>query len=319
MSVHSESEYEYIGHTRSGKRYRVNDSSSSEEDSSDNTRQQIQNPRTPQKPVGTQSNPAGTPSSSSHTAHTTPPSGSNTANPNPPPRNRMGDDMKLPTFKGTGSEDPEQHWFLCEAIWTIKQVQDDNVKLVQLATTFRERALTWYMKYTTGHNRTLAEVRTAMIKEFKKPKSESQCIAELKDIKQLPTETVWDFDQRFKTLIDQVSFELAPQQHKEWFIAAMLPHIRLPLMQQKLNTQDEALEMAMKLEASPLAETSAGMSNLQNQLANLTLQLHEIKKGKEVEHELWCTKCKAQGHTKDNCPVFVDYIASGAPNPLMQN
>ena len=131
MSVESESDYEYIGHTRSGKRYRVNDSSSSsEEESSDNTRQQIQNPRTPQKPVGTQHNPAGTPSSSSHTAHTTPPSGSNTANQNPPPRNRMGDDMKLPTFKGTGSEDPEKHWFLCEAIWTIKQIQDDNVKLV---------------------------------------------------------------------------------------------------------------------------------------------------------------------------------------------
>ena len=247
MSVDSESEYEYIGHTRSGKRYRVDDSSSSEEESSDTTKQQIQNsrkrqpeniqyhPYTPQKPFGTQNNPIGTPSSSSHTAHTTPPSGSNTANKNPPPRNRMEDDMKLPTFKGTGSEDPEQHWFLCEAIWTIKQIQDDDIKLVQLATTFRDRALTWYMKYTAGHNRTLAQVRTAMIKEFKKPKSESQCIRELKDTKQLPTETVWDFDQRFKTLIDQVSFELAPQQHKEWFIAAMLPHIRLPLMQQKLT------------------------------------------------------------------------------------
>ena len=43
----------------------------------------------------------------------------------------------------------------------------------------------------------------------------------------------------------------------------------------------------MKLEASPLVETSAGMTNLQNQLANITLQLHEIKKGKEVEQELW--------------------------------
>ena len=108
-----------------------------------------------------------------------------------------------------------------------------------------------------------------MIKEFKKPKSESQCIIELKDIKQLPTESVWDFDQKFKALIDQVSFEFAPEQHKEWFIAALLPHIRLPLMQQKLQMQDDALEMAMKLEASPLAETSTGMTNLQNQLANL--------------------------------------------------
>ena len=50
----------------------------------------------------------------------------------------MGDDMKLPTFKGTGAEDPEQHWFLCEAVWTIKGLQDDNIKIVQLVTTLRE-------------------------------------------------------------------------------------------------------------------------------------------------------------------------------------
>ena len=76
------------------------------------------------------------------------------------------------------------------------------------------------MKYTIASARTLVQVRTAMIKEFKKPKSESHCITELKDIKQLPTESVWDFDQKFKALIDQVIFEFAPEQHKEWFIAA---------------------------------------------------------------------------------------------------
>ena len=129
---------------------------------------------------------------------------------------------------------------------------------------------------------------------------------------------MWDFDHKFKALIDQVSFEFAPEQHKEWFIAELLPHIRLPLMQQKLQTQDDALEMAMKLESSPLAETSTGMATLQNQLANLTLQLHELKKGKEVVQDIWCVKCKAQGHTKDDCPVFVEYIETGAPNPLPQ-
>ena len=74
----------------------------------------------------------------------------------------------------------------------------------------------------------------------------------------------------------------------------------------------------MKLEASPLAKTSTGMTNLQNQLANLTMQMHELKKGKEVAQDIWCIKCKAQGHTKDNCPVFVEYLATGAPNPLPQ-
>ena len=72
----------------------------------------------------------------------------------------------------------------------------------------------------------------------------------------------------------------------------------------------------MKLEASPLAENSTGMATLQNQLANLTLQLHDLKKGKEAMQGIWCIKCKAQGHTKYNCPVFIEYLATGAPNPL---
>ena len=64
-----------------------------------------------------------------------------------------------------------------------------------------------------------------MISEFRKPKSESQCITEIKEIKQALAESVWDFDQRFKTLMAKVSFQMSSVQHKEWFIVAFLPHI----------------------------------------------------------------------------------------------
>jgi hypothetical protein len=40
----------------------------------------------------------------------------------------MADVMRLPIFRGYGSEDPDQHWFLCEAVWSIKQVNDEVVK-----------------------------------------------------------------------------------------------------------------------------------------------------------------------------------------------
>ena len=90
------------------------------------------------------------------------------------------------------------------------------------------------MKYYNAQVRTLLEVKAALIAEFKKPKSESQCIIELKEIKQKPTESVWEFDQKFKTLLDQVSFDIDAEQHKEWFITALLTHIRLSLMQQKV-------------------------------------------------------------------------------------
>ena len=117
MSQELESDSKEIGCTRSGKRYKVGFRPAFFEYSSDSTTKQSHShrerteegipyhPYTPQKPSGTQNNPAGTPSSSSHTVHTTsnppvttPLSGSTAPNQNPPPRNRMGDDMKLPTF-----------------------------------------------------------------------------------------------------------------------------------------------------------------------------------------------------------------------------
>jgi len=75
----------------------------------------------------------------------------------------------------------------------------------------------------------LDAIRAALITEFKKPKLESQCLTELKDIKKLSNETVWDFDQRIKVLMGQLYFTIHDAQH-EWFIVALIPHVKVPLM-----------------------------------------------------------------------------------------
>jgi hypothetical protein len=185
----------------------------------------------------------------------------------------MVDEMRLPIFRGDGSEDPDQHWFLCEAVWSIKQVNDEVVKRAQFSTTLRDRALSWYMKFVKGvvQPKPLNDIKTALSAEFKKPKSESQCITELKEIKKRVVEPVWEFDQRFKTLTGPLSFQIPDEQNKEWFIVSLLPHIRVPLMQQKVASQVEALEIAMKLESAPMGESSSGMSQILSQLTSLSL------------------------------------------------
>jgi hypothetical protein len=40
----------------------------------------------------------------------------------------MENEMRLPIFRGDGFEDPDQHWVLCEAVWSIKQVTDEAIK-----------------------------------------------------------------------------------------------------------------------------------------------------------------------------------------------
>ena len=139
----------------------------------------------------------------------------------------------------------------------------------------RGRALDWFMNsYATPAGtlqKTLEEIRAAMISEFRKPKSESQCITEIKEIKQALAESVWDFDQRFKTLMAKVSFQMSDVQHKEWFIAALLPHIRGLLMQQKIESQTEVLELKVKLKASLIGNGATRMVQIQLLLDNLTI------------------------------------------------
>ena len=98
-----------------------------------------------------------------------------------------------------------------------------------MITTLRSRALDWFMMFyvapTETPQKTLDEIRAAMIFEFRKPKSESQCITNIKEIKQALAETIWDFDQCFKTLMAKLSFQMSYVQYKEWFIATLLPHI----------------------------------------------------------------------------------------------
>ena len=72
----------------------------------------------------------------------------------------------------------------------------------------------------------------------------------------------------------------------------------------------------MKLEASLVGETVVGMNQIQVQLANLTLQLQNIKNAKEDLDYLWCTRFHARRHTKDTYPTFRKYLLSVAPNPL---
>ena len=105
--------------------------------------------------------------------------------------------MKLPIFNGNGIDYLEQYWFLCEAIWMSRQIVDDDVKKIQLPTTVRGHALEWFMRFTRipqgGTMKTLDEIQTGLFEEFKNPKFEAQYITELKEIKQFPNETIWDF------------------------------------------------------------------------------------------------------------------------------
>ena len=41
-----------------------------------------------------------------------------------------------------------------------------------------------------------------------------------------------------------------------------------------------------------------------------------MKKGKASREEVWCTRCRTEGHDKEQCPTVRNFLNSGAPNPF---
>jgi hypothetical protein len=68
-------------------------------------------------------------------------------------------------------------------------------------------------------------------------------------------------------------------------------------------SQPEALEIAMKLESSPVGD-SGGMAQVQTQLVSLIIQLVELTKGKDKHKKVWHTECMNECHHKDEFSAF---------------
>ena len=89
-------------------------------------------------------------------------------------------------------------------------ISNDHIQNAQVIMTLWGHVLDFYMKYCVlplgKPYRILEEIRHAMISKFINPQFDSQCIIEIKEIKQALEETIWDFDQWFKMLTAKVSF-----------------------------------------------------------------------------------------------------------------
>ena len=76
----------------------------------------------------------------------------------------------------------------------------------------------------------------------------------------------------------------------------------------------------MRLHETPIQDPSQGVQQIHVQLQNLCLEMQSLKQDMttrpEARKEVWCIKCKGQGHDKDYCPVFMNYLAGGGLMPL---
>jgi len=123
--------------------------------------------------------------------------------------------------------------------------------------------LNWYIKHSNDNlNAGIIDIQAAINKEFSRPKSETQSIIRFKEIAMLSGETPWELDQRLKCTIRESNMTLTDGQHCAWFVASLTPHLRNAPSHQKLTTQAEALEIAMRLHETPTQDPNLGVQQM---------------------------------------------------------
>lgn len=108
-------------------------------------------------------------------------------------------------------------------------------------------------------NAGITDIQSALNGEFSRPKLEAQSIIGFNDITMLLGETPWELDQRLKCTIHEDNMTLTDGQHREWFVASPTPHLRNALSKQRLTTQAEALEIAMRMHETSIQDPKLGV------------------------------------------------------------
>jgi hypothetical protein len=75
------------------------------------------------------------------------------------------------------------------------------------------------------------------------------------------------------------------------------------------------IQEALQLEENQYEKTYLSIEELKEYLKSLTFQLNQ-NKGKEKREVVWCTTCRIEGHHKNECLTFTQYMAAGLPNPF---
>ena len=75
--------------------------------------------------------------------------------------------IKLPVFRGVGSEDPDHFWLIDRVVWEAHRVMDDNIKKATLVSALQDHVLNWYIKHSNDHpNARIIEIQVVLNKEF---------------------------------------------------------------------------------------------------------------------------------------------------------
>lgn len=113
--------------------------------------------------------------------------------------------MQLPEYDGSGN--PKTHWFRCISIWETRSTSDEKRQINEFGARLNGDALDWFIKVRKNIN-SLDELERQFIARFQHLERDEIAISQFRTVKQLLGETVFDYDKKFKTLMNQLDIAL---------------------------------------------------------------------------------------------------------------
>ena len=121
--------------------------------------------------------------------------------------------------------------------------------MAQFAGALRKRALNWYMTYIERNPQaSKVEIKVQFLSFFKTPDAKHLAAKELKKTSQKPTESVREYDKRWKYLLNQLDYVVDEKLLIQWFLAGLSQKIRWHISLETFKTYEDALTKSLQVE-----------------------------------------------------------------------
>ena len=104
------------------------------------------------------------------------------------------------------------------------------------------------MNFTENQESTKDEIKTNFLAFFKTEDVTHLVAQKLKYIKQVPRETIQEYNQRFKDLLSQIPYNIDANLLVQWHVAGLVHHVRAPLIMHDIKTLEESFKKVQQME-----------------------------------------------------------------------
>ncbi|KAM2154965.1 hypothetical protein ACFX1Q_046718 [Malus domestica] len=236
----------------------------------------------------------------------------------------------IPKYHGLSMEDPNKHLKEFEVVcssMTLVNVDGSILKMKAFPFSLLEKAKDWLYELAPGTVTSWESMKRAFLEKFFPTSRVILLRKRISGIQQEEGESFPTYYERFKSLVASCpQHQMKEELLLQYFYEGLLPIERQMLdasaggalvdktptaaktliSNRALNAQQyEGVGQRSNPRPHQVNEVSA-ITELQNQMANLTTLLSQVVEGPKVQNVAACGVCSMQGHLTDKCPQLIE-------------